>query len=758
MKKGNPKGKKRKQRRIKKKKSPTACQGKGQHLRTRTVEKQNFLPELLAPAGSMDSFHAAIDAGADAVYAGAGRLNARSYGSNFSLWDIEEMLSIAHAADKKLFIALNSLVKEDELKSVLELLAGLDMIGVDALIIQDLGVLKICRDHFPDLRLHASTLMGIHNQTGTETAAALGFSRAVLARELTLQEIRRIAAASSIETEIFIHGALCFSISGLCLFSSFHGGKSSMRGRCVQPCRRRYRWGEREGAWFSMSDLCGLELVSQLKNSGVTSFKIEGRLKPAEYVYSVVKAYRMVMDCNDATQEQELLAQAMAMVKNAGGRHLSTGFLSDPKGTGGISPGRASAAGIYLGTGDIVSTQQKISMELNLRKGSSLEPGDRIRMVLPWCDIQHNAKIVSRKPVSGSPLRIVVEPAPDQEFLQQVNRHRNGKILFYRTSSRPLAARISSGKDINILSMDRSRRSMLTEEAGEKAREIWHIMAGRQNTPYVGASRGESYQLLIRVSDLSQAAELAAQKGVQIAGFLIPLNAKNIREFSSMRRIRIHRDQVIWAIDPVIYPDRVPWTKRTIRGLIEQGHFQFQVSNIGHLALFPRPDHRRRRHDLKLPILYGSYQLNLLNSCAIEAARQMGIRQPCISIETDMENIRALRRRYHGALLLQGFGFIPLFTSRVNHRIYGQNRQVISSRGEKQWWRYQGDTGLLHSDRPYSALGLYKELFQLGLTTWIMDLDHLPEGYRLPRRFPKGLSRLSSTFKGSHFNLATRLE
>ena len=265
--------------------------------------------ELLAPAGNIENFHAAIGAGADAVYVGAPGFNARNLARDLRLEEIGAMIRLCHDRGKKLYVAANSILLEKDLPLVIETLALLETLGPDALIVQDLGLIHLVRRYFPRLKLHASTLMTAHNSQAVGFLAGLGCQRVVLARELTIKEIAAIRSRSEVELEVFIHGAMCFSYSGLCLFSSFLGGKSGLRGRCVQPCRRAYGTsgkggkggkggsGTSGGAYlFSMNDLDGLAAVPALRDIGITSLKIEGRLRSAHYVRNVVAAYRMVLD------------------------------------------------------------------------------------------------------------------------------------------------------------------------------------------------------------------------------------------------------------------------------------------------------------------------------------------------------------------------------------------------------------------------------------------------------------------------------
>jgi putative protease len=264
--------------------------------------------ELLAPAGDLDSAYAAFHYGADAIYLGLKRFSARAGAANFDLQELSEILAFAHAATPRraVYVALNTLIRDAEVDEVVETLAAVTALGVDAVIVQDLGVLGLARRHFPRLALHASTQMAIHNLDGALAAKALGVSRVTLARELTLAEIRSIAAGSGIEVETFVHGALCYSYSGLCLYSSMLRGRSGNRGECTYPCREAFTGAEPSSRSFpfSMKDLALPEAVQDLRAAGVMSFKIEGRKKNAIYVATTTEYYRRVLDGHMTSDER----------------------------------------------------------------------------------------------------------------------------------------------------------------------------------------------------------------------------------------------------------------------------------------------------------------------------------------------------------------------------------------------------------------------------------------------------------------------
>ena len=254
--------------------------------------------ELLAPAGSFETARAAFAAGADAVYLGLNAFSARAEAVNFSPDELRQLLAYARASGgKKVYVTFNTLVNDGELPSAVEKLAILDELRPDGLIVQDLGVARLVRQHFPSLPLHASTQLVAHNLEGVLAMKELGFVRVVLARELSLEEIQSIAKRCGIEIEVFVHGALCYSLSGLCLFSALEKKRSGNRGRCAYCCRLAYTDAAGNKALpFSMRDLRLDDHLAALRAAGVASLKIEGRMKSALYVASVTKRYRELLD------------------------------------------------------------------------------------------------------------------------------------------------------------------------------------------------------------------------------------------------------------------------------------------------------------------------------------------------------------------------------------------------------------------------------------------------------------------------------
>ena len=252
--------------------------------------------EILAPAGSLEALKAAVKSGADAVYLGAGSFNARRNATNFSLEDLKEAVTYCHVRGVKVHLTLNTLVSDTELEDALELIKCACAFGVDAFIIQDLGLARLVRDVAPNMELHASTQCAVMNAEGFRQLEALGFSRVVLPRELSLQEIREIRKQTSLELELFVHGALCMCVSGQCYLSAVLGERSGNRGLCAQPCRLPFAAEGGTGHDLSLKDLSIVDYIPELAEAGITSFKIEGRMKRPEYVAAAVTACRNAVE------------------------------------------------------------------------------------------------------------------------------------------------------------------------------------------------------------------------------------------------------------------------------------------------------------------------------------------------------------------------------------------------------------------------------------------------------------------------------
>lgn len=381
------------------------------NLKDSTINKRI---ELLAPAGSYDAFLAAVENGADAVYLGGKLLNARQFAGNFDDDELKRALDYAHARDVKVFMTLNTLVLDTEMQEALEYAAGAYEMGMDAFILQDMGLASNLKKVIPQLPIHASTQMTIYDNSGVSSLEKLGFSRAVLARELSLTEIRDICSNTSLEIEVFVHGALCICYSGQCLMSSIIGGRSGNRGKCAQPCRLPYsilKDGKNMGNGYLLSpkDICFIDHLYELISAGVTSLKVEGRMKSPEYVAAVVSIYRKYLDelqnrCIPGIKVSKEDEHKLLQSFNRGG--FSKGYLMGKSGPDMMSYQKPKNWGTYLGS---VLEQDRAAKAVKLKLDNSLANGDGIEI---W----------SNRPSEESPGGIITKIVKNGKLVKQAEK------------------------------------------------------------------------------------------------------------------------------------------------------------------------------------------------------------------------------------------------------------------------------------------------------------------------------------------------
>lgn len=336
-------------------------------------------PELLLPVGNIEAFYAAIQGGADAIYVGLKSFNARGRAANFNPYQLLLLINEAHQHKVKVYVTLNTVIKNKELSELLDTLWFLSKTKVDAVIVQDWGTYYLIREYFPKLVIHASTQMANHNSLGANFSKKLGFARLILARELTMPELKAIQKATSIETEIFVHGALCYSFSGMCLFSSYLGGAGANRGLCTQSCRRFYHVAGENKLVFSLKDNQLIDYIPEISKLGVSSLKVEGRLKSGEYVHQVAKAYKSVIE-NPAT-----LTKAKKMLELDMGREKTQWFMGRDV---------SEAISEIPNTGLYVGKVEKVTENtLSFYSSVELENGNRLRIAAEKNQEQLSCKI-----------------------------------------------------------------------------------------------------------------------------------------------------------------------------------------------------------------------------------------------------------------------------------------------------------------------------------------------------------------------------
>ena len=690
----------------------------------------NFLehrnqPELLAPAGNIESFFAALEHGADAIYVGCRHHNARALATNFSLEEIARLKEYSHGHEVKLYVALNAIAREEELGELINILASLSQIEPDGVIIQDGAVARFCRLYFPNLNLHASTLMTVHNSTGVEQLGSMGFQRAVLARELTIEEITQICANTSLELEIFVHGALCFSYSGLCLISSFYGGRSSLRGRCVQPCRRLYRWGRHQGYFLSTNDLSAIDLIPGLRQLGLTSFKIEGRMKSASYVAAVVSAYRLVLDASE-NNEAEAVVKARHLLREAYGRKPTQGFLLADRFTEVVTPHRSGASGRLAARVEWVRGKR-----MALRLQSPLAEGDRLRLDSDE-EVEKTAFTIRNMVVKGK--RLNEANAGTVVTVARIGDAQKGDRVF-KTGSKK--GKKSSAAKLRRLLKEKTSRPSLPASSTTLAKKIL-------GKPTKRNGKNQLTTFYLRFSDLKL---LNDALGSEARWVLLQTTKANLHSLHRRKLPPKRKNRILLALPTIIHEKDLPFYRDQVNRLQQVGYTRWLVANWGHFRLFDSPPE----------LLMADYTFNVINSQSSSLLREMGCQFLILSMENDRDNLSKLLPAVNGITpLFTVYGRPPLLTSRLQIRSRKGSTMRTSGREPIQPTREEGLTPV-RSSHPLCLFEHLQELRQLGLRDFVIDLRgqklHRQEFYNLM----KGLARQRCPRQHSTFNYLRRL-
>lgn len=442
------------------------------------------IPELLAPAGGPDALRAAVANGADAVYLGTRDLNARRGAENFDLASLADHTRYAHIRGARVYLTANVLVLEDEMSGALDLVGAAWQAGVDAVIVQDLGLMRLIRSELPDVRIHASTQFDAHNRDSVAALTDLGASRVTLARELSVTEIGALVADSPVELECFVHGSLCVCHSGQCLMSSLIGGRSANRGQCAQPCRLPYALVDAAGSevaapgryLLSTADLAGVTLLPALVSAGVAALKIEGRMKSPEYVATVVRVYRDALDraASDPDGFQVSVAE-WDLLSEAFSRGFSEAYLADVRDGGMMSCARPNNRGLAVGRVTAVSGRSAtVALERAVEADDTLEF---------WTGGGRHAQKAGEMTVSGR--RAMAAPAGARAAIEATAAVRPGDRVFRVTNAALLAAArrtFASGAEARPVPARFSVRLRLGEPA-HLTMSAWDLTAEATGAP-----------------------------------------------------------------------------------------------------------------------------------------------------------------------------------------------------------------------------------------------------------------------------------
>lgn len=585
--------------------------------------------ELLAPAGSMEALRAAVCNGADAVYLGADTFNARINARNFSAADLQEAVVYCHVRGVKVHLTLNTLVLDREMPRAAELIRLAASCGVDAFIVQDLGVVSLCRQLAPDVPIHASTQMSIHSLEGVMEAAALGCSRVVLARELPAEEIAHICKKSPVEIEVFVHGALCMCYSGQCYLSSVIGRRSGNRGQCAQPCRLPYGYGRFESTRYplSLKDNCLAGELDELRRMGVASIKIEGRMKRPEYVAIVTRAYRTVLNGGKLTPSD--LQELETAFSRQG---FTDGYFRGQTGSDMFGRRQEGEDAADLFASARATYEQGEPQRIGVRFYAMIRRGEPAQLAVEDPD--------------GNLCR-TCGPVPEQAVYRSLTPQDLEQQLKKTGGTPYLCTAVRSSLDPDLMlpasAINAMRRDVIAELTAKRGRAAPARLNAYDEPPRYDGIAGEP-QLTIAVRTAGQiTSRMLSMKPTVL---YVPLS--ELAEHPDLPQ-RVSVETQLAAILPrVIWSGELAPVARQLRTVYEMGVRQVLAGNLGQLHIARAAGFAVR----------GDFGLNIVNSRAMRYLREQGLDSQLLSFELTLPQIRDISKAVPAELLI--YGRLPL--------------------------------------------------------------------------------------------------
>ena len=603
--------------------------------------------ELLAPAGSMEALYAAVQNGANAVYLGCGMFNARQSAKNFTPDTLIEAVKYCHVRGVAVHLTLNTLVSDREMKDLTEQIRHAALAGVDAFIVQDLGVIQLCRQIAPHVPIHGSTQMTIHSLAGVQLCAAWGMSRVVLSRELSRDEIAKICAESPIEIEVFAHGALCMCYSGQCYMSALIGGRSGNRGRCAQPCRQSYGYGRWENKYpLSLKDNCLVQYMAEMEALGVSSVKLEGRMKRPEYVATVTSVYRRAIDEGRAN---EVMMEQLRLAFNRQGftDHYYNG-KTGPEMFGireEEKPNTKWLQEVRLGYEGIENPLVDIKFKAVVsHAGSSLTVVDGAGNT---CHVEGAMPEVARTlPLDSATLaqRLAKTGGTPYRCVEVRTQVEPGLILS--------AAAINAMRReaLNQLTAIRARRGEIQVFRPKKFSEV----PGPKGMP----------GLSIQITSKDQ----LTPKLLKLETVMLYVPVHLLEEDSELTEKLLKRGKLAAVLPRIVHDDELPKLKASLMKLMEQGLTDVLVGNLG--LLIPM-------RELGLNIR-GDFGLNIYNSGAVDMTQKLDFTSTTLSFEMTMPQIRDVTKSTPCEILI--YGRLPLMITE-NCLFFNRAQECICHRG-----------------------------------------------------------------------------
>lgn len=594
--------------------------------------------ELLAPAGGWQSMVAAVQNGADAVYFGTGGFNARASAANFLGEEAARAIDYCHERRVKAYLTLNTLILDKEIDAVLKTARQLYEYGADAFIVQDMGLISILQEQMPDMPLHGSTQMTIHNASGVRMAKKIGLQRVVLSRETSMEDIRHIkVTVPSIGLEAFVHGAMCVSVSGQCLLSSFIGERSGNRGACAQPCRLPYELGSRDGYLLSMKDLCMLEHIQELSEAGVESFKIEGRMKRPEYVAVVTQAYRKAIDGEIKDMHGELLA--LKKIFDRG--EFSAGYYFGREGQ--VDTSRSGNIGSDIGSEQLKQAKESFEDEKRHTPVDAVfyaQEGEPAKLTLT-CG-SHSST------VSGDLVQLAISAPLDEQKTFDALSKLGGTP--YKLEKLRIIFEDKEGKPCGIFLPVRALNELRRNAVTALRESIVHSFHRKLLQP-VEIDDKENIKehgkplIVARVSTLEQAKAALGAGADEIQAGIRHWDEATVLKWSYFAK------NVAVPVYVVLPPVLMNKELDTVMKLLANTAFTGAIAgNIGQIEPL------KTLFDTVL----GDYTLNITNTLSAKVHRKLGLKCAAVSVELTLRQICAIIKRMGGDIIL--YGTIPMMS------------------------------------------------------------------------------------------------
>ena len=641
---------------------------------------RSHTPAILAPAGDKTTFLAAVAAGADAIYCGLKLFSARMEATNFSIEELSRLSRLARSRQIDVHIAFNTLIKESETPKALRLLSKLQQhVVFDALIVQDPAVISLARQAGITQDLHLSTLGNLSSPAGLESARNAGFSQVVLPREFSLDDIRAMAAQTpeDMGLEVFVHGALCYSISGRCYWSSWFGGKSALRGRCVQPCRRMYQMKSEKHRYFSCMDFSADVLAKVLKEiPGVHTWKIEGRKKSPHYVYYTIKAFQLLRD--DPSRKKEALTYLdYALGRPFNHYHLLSHRIQNP-----LDHQDVTQSGLFLGRIKNPATPFFITKD-------ALFPEDLLRIGNEE-DALHTIQKVTRSVPQKGKFTL------PRQLRHKVRKHAPVHLIDRRTNelTREITALDAELADIEKIPVRPAPHTDVSDKNASHTRR-----RPRQRITDIRVSR-----------KLQAQPQKSAASGIWISG--------------SRYSTRFDKTTWLW-LDPSIFPEEEPMCRQYITTALKKGARHFVLNAVWQISLFDNP--------ARLDLWAGPF-CNIANSLAIRELKTLGFSGAIVSPELDKNTFLSLPESSVLPLGVVIAGNWPLAVSRTLSPGLSPGDFFMSPKKEGAWVTRSNDLNYIFPNWPLDLTAHRKTLAQAGYTCFITLEEPVPKNVSLKDR------------------------